>query len=69
MTNRINWKPVNDNSSSIDAIIDFARGSSIKKAMDSCWDPRVKSIFRSLKKLKVKTARRRARSWMIKNYL
>jgi hypothetical protein len=69
MTKRINWNPVNDNSSSVEAVIDFARGISIEKAMDSCWDPRVKSIFRSLRKLKIKAARRRARRWVNKNYL
>lgn len=63
-TVRLDWSSVDNNSSSIDAVVSFARGMSLKKAEEYLWDPKAKALFRDLRKLPVKDARRRARMWM-----
>lgn len=65
---RIDWSPVDNNSSSIDAVGEFADGASIKAASDLAWDPKVKAIFRSLGRLPVKVARKRAQTFVRRNY-
>jgi len=64
---RIDWSPVILNSSSVDAILSFALGSSIKVARKQAWDPNVIRLFQSLSRLPADTARRRAREWAKRN--
>lgn len=60
---RIDWSSVHDNSSSIDAVVSFAGGMSLRESEGMVWDPDVKVIFRELRKLPVKVARNRAKAW------
>jgi hypothetical protein len=62
-TARIDWSPVNDNSSSVDAVASLARGDSMAECERMVWDPKVKAIFRKLRRLPVRKARELARGW------
>jgi len=66
---KINWNIFHNNSSSVDALVEFVCGYSIGKAVGLIWDPEARTILRSLKKLPVKNARRRARRWLNKNFM
>lgn len=61
---RIDWSPVEDNSSSLAAVIEFARGASLRYAKGLVWDPRMKRLLNRLGQLPVKQARARARAYM-----
>jgi len=65
---RIDWAPVDDNSSSIDAIAEFSRGASIRESLGMVWDPRVKRILRKLGRMGVSKGRARARAWYRRNF-
>ena len=57
---RINWRVFWTDSSSSDSVADFACGMSFAKGLDGIWDPQARKEFRKLKKLTLKSARRRA---------
>lgn len=64
---KINWKYFWDNSSTTDAVYDFADGMSFKEAFRAIkWPPQVKKELSKLKKLPSKTARARAKQAIVR---
>jgi len=63
-TQKLDWSAVNDNSSSVDAVVSLARGEySFRECQGMVWCPDVKRLFRGLSRLTVRTARNKARAW------
>lgn len=64
---KLDWSSVQRNSSSVDAVLDFARGSSLRRSRSLVWDPDTLRLFSGLARLPVATARQRARGWARRN--
>lgn len=67
-TKKINWSCLLENSSSIDAISEFANGMSARKAIAFCWHKEAKSLFYSLERMGALKARKAAKRWLRKNF-
>lgn len=66
---RINWKVFQENSSTEEAVMDFAEGvTSVRQFEKDCWPKDCKKMVRKLKRLPVRLARRRARDFINRNY-
>ncbi len=60
---KVNWKHFWDNSSTTDAVYDFAEGSSFKEAFGHIkWPSEVVKELKVLRRLPVKVARQRAQA-------
>jgi hypothetical protein len=66
---RINWAVFDDNTSTVEALIDFVKGTSVAALLAGCWPKACKTEVKKLRKLKVSNARSRAKRWLVVNHI
>jgi len=64
---KLDWSSVENNSSSVDALLEFARGASLRATRKLVWDRDVSRLLGRLARLPASIARQRARGWAQRN--
>lgn len=59
------WNIFDDNTSTVEALIDFSKGGSKARFKNDCWPAECKSEINKIKN--IKNARKNARRWLTKN--